>query len=43
MKTHITLNLEFAGVILPVIQNKAGEDVTPVKLISDVFGLNWKG
>jgi len=42
MKTHITLNLEFAGVILPVGKNKEGECVVPLKPISDVFGLGWK-
>ena len=42
MKTHITLNLEFAGVILPTSQSEKGEGIVPVKLISDIFGLSWK-
>jgi len=41
MKTHVTLNLTFAGVILP-IQEHEGRDYVPLKPISDVFGLRWR-
>lgn len=36
------IELEFAGVVLPVGLNDEGRDVVPLKPISDVFGLEWE-
>ena len=38
----VSLNLNFAGVMLPVAQDDQGRDIVPLKPISDVFGLRWK-
>lgn len=38
----IVMSLEFADVILPVSQNEQGEDIVPIKPISDLFGLKWE-
>lgn len=43
MKNKITLIINYAGLQLPVVKNDAGEDVTPLKPISDLFGLVWEG
>ncbi len=37
----VSLNLNFAGVMLPVTQDAQGRDIVPLKPISDVFGLQW--
>ena len=39
----LALELEFAGVLLPIAVNEAGEQIVPLKPITDVFGLDWKG
>lgn len=38
----ITLLINYAGLQLPVVKNDAGDDVTPLKPISDLFGLKWE-
>lgn len=42
MKVQNKIELEFAGVTLPVGQDAEGRDVVPLKPISDVFGLKWE-
>ena len=37
----VSINIEYAGLTLLVRKNANGEDVTPLKPISDLFGLNW--
>lgn len=39
--SKITFNIEYAGLQLLVGKNERGEDVTPLKPISDLFGLRW--
>lgn len=39
----LALELEFAGVVLPIALDEAGNQVVPLKPITDVFGLDWKG
>lgn len=39
--SKITINIEYAGLQLAVGKNERGEDVTPLKPISDLFGLRW--
>jgi hypothetical protein len=34
--------IEYAGLQLLVLKNQSGEDVTPLKPISDLFGLSWE-
>lgn len=41
MRKHISICLEFAGIELPVGPNEKGEEVVPLKPISDLFGLEW--
>lgn len=41
MKVNSRIELEFAGVTLPVIKDADGRDTVPLKPISDVFGLSW--
>ncbi|MDP3637152.1 MAG: hypothetical protein Q8R51_07195, partial [Azonexus sp.] len=38
----ISLNLNFAGAILPVIECADGHQRVPMKPVSDIFGLDWK-
>lgn len=40
--SKITFMIEYAGLQLQVVKNEAGEDVTPLKPISDLFGLKWE-
>ncbi len=40
-KITVSMNLEFAGVVLPVAQDENGRDVVPLKPIAEVFGLEW--
>ena len=35
------MNIVYAGLTLQVVQNQAGEDITPIKPLSDLFGLAW--
>lgn len=39
--SKITVMIQYAGLHLLVVKNAAGEDVTPLKPISDLFGLRW--
>jgi len=41
MMHKVSLNLNFAGVMLPVAQDDQGRDIVPLKPISDIFGLQW--
>lgn len=41
MKT-ITVALEFAGLVLPVTKNEKGQDIVPIKPITELFKLDWK-
>lgn len=34
--------IDYAGLNLPVMKNEHGEDCTPLKPISDLFGLSWR-
>jgi hypothetical protein len=38
----ISFSIEYAGIQLPVAKNAGGQDVTPLKPISDLFGLQWR-
>ena len=40
--SKISFSIEYAGIQLPVAKNANGEDVTPLKPISDLFGLQWE-
>jgi len=42
MMHKVSLNLNFAGVMLPVAQDDQGRDIVPLKPISDIFGLKWR-
>ena len=42
MSVKNKIELEFAGLTLPVVQDEDGRDVVPLKPISDVFGLKWE-
>lgn len=37
----ITFSIQYAGLQLQIAKNDQGEDVTPLKPISDLFGLRW--
>jgi P22_AR N-terminal domain len=41
--THakIQISILYAGLTLQVSQNEQGQDITPLKPISDLFGLDW--
>jgi hypothetical protein len=41
--SKISISIEYAGLHLQVAKNEHGEDVTPLKPISDLFGLRWGG
>lgn len=41
MKVNSRIELEFAGVNLPIGKDSEGRDIVPAKPISDVFGLSW--
>lgn len=38
----IVFSIMYAGLTLPVVKNEQGQDVTPLKPISDLFGLRWR-
>lgn len=40
-ESMIHLQLEFAGVLLPVGTNEQGQKVVPLKPVSDIVGLDW--
>jgi hypothetical protein len=39
--THIAFSIQYAGLTLPIAKNEQGQEVTPLKPISDMFGLEW--
>ncbi len=41
-KVVTKMELEFAGVVLPVTQCEDGRDVVPLKPIIDAFGMEWR-
>lgn len=38
----VTFSIQYAGLQLQIAKNDRGEDVTPLKPISDLFGLRWR-
>ncbi|MGV6473563.1 phage antirepressor N-terminal domain-containing protein [Azotobacter vinelandii] len=40
--SKIVISIEYAGLQLQVAKNEQGEAVTPLKPISDLFGLRWE-
>ena len=38
----VIFSIVYAGLQLPVLKNGQGQDVTPLKPISDLFGLRWE-
>lgn len=42
MTKKISFLIEYAGLQLQVVKNEQGEDVTPLKPISDLFGIKWE-
>lgn len=41
--SRVIFSIMYAGLQLPVIKNEAGQDVTPLKPIVELFGLQWEG
>jgi hypothetical protein len=41
MKTHSNFVLEFAGAMLPVVADEAGQDMVPLKPICEAIGVGW--
>lgn len=39
---QVRINLQFGGALLPVAKNEAGQDMVPLKPISDEIGLDWE-
>ena len=39
---NTSINVVYAGMHLAVIKNAEGDEVTPLKPISDLFGLGWE-
>lgn len=42
MKILYKVELEFAGVVLPIVLDDEGREVVPLKPIADAFGLKWE-
>jgi hypothetical protein len=40
--SKISFTIEYAGLQLQIIKNEQGKDVTPLKPIADLFGLDWE-
>jgi P22_AR N-terminal domain len=40
--SKISIAIEYAGLQLQIGKNEQGQDVTPLKPIADLFGLEWK-
>ena len=40
--SKVTFSIQYAGLTLQIAKNDRGEDVTPLKPISDLFGLEWE-
>jgi hypothetical protein len=40
--SKVTLSIQYAGLQLPIAKNENCQDVTPLKPISDLFGLRWE-
>ena len=41
MSNKVSFIIEYAGLQLQIAKNASGEDVTPLKPISDLFGIQW--
>lgn len=39
--SKIAFSIQYAGLTLPVVKNDQGQDVTPLKPIAELFGLDW--
>lgn len=40
--SKIAFSIQYAGLTLSVVKNDQGQDVTPLKPIADLFGLQWE-
>ncbi len=40
--SKVTFSIQYAGITLQIAKNDQGQDVTPLKPIADLFGLEWK-
>ena len=40
--SKILIAIEYAGLQLQIGKNEQGQDITPLKPISDLFGLEWE-
>lgn len=40
--SKVIMSIDYAGLELRVFKNEEGQEVVPLKPISDLFGLNWK-
>lgn len=40
--SKVIFSIVYAGLTLPVVKNEQGQDCTPLKPISDLFGLRWR-
>jgi hypothetical protein len=40
--SKISISIQYAGLTLPVSKNDQGQDITPLKPISDLFGFRWQ-
>ncbi len=40
--SKIAFSIQYAGLTLPIVKNDLGHDVTPLKPITDLFGLEWE-
>jgi hypothetical protein len=40
--SKVTVSIQYAGLQLQIGKNERGQDVTPLKPISDLFGLVWR-
>lgn len=41
-RSTVKIQLEFAGVLLPVELNEKGQEIVPLKPIADLIGLDWE-
>lgn len=40
--SKIAFSIQYAGLTLPIVKNDQGQDVTPLKPITELFGLEWE-
>ena len=40
--SHVTFSITYAGMTLAIAKNERGQEVTPLKPIADLFGLQWE-